>query len=116
FVGLGGVACNFLVNYSLIFGRFGMPALGLTGAGIGTTMTNIFMFLAMALIVTRHPRFRRYHLFGRFWRADWERFREVWRLGLPIGVTLLLEIGLFNAAVFLMGLIGAESVAAHAIA
>ena len=115
-VGLGGVACNALVNYSLIFGRFGMPRLGLTGAGIGTTTTNIFMFLAMAIIVTRHRRFRRYHLFGRFWRADWERFREIWRVGLPIAVTLALEITVFNAAVFLMGLIGAESVAAHAIA
>jgi MATE family multidrug resistance protein len=53
---------------------------------------------------------------GRFWRADWERFREVWRLGLPIAITLALEITIFNAAVFLMGLIGAVSVAAHAIA
>ena len=50
------------------------------------------MFLAMAIVVTRHPRFRRYHLFGRFWRPDWERFREVWRLGLPIAVMLALEI------------------------
>jgi MATE family multidrug resistance protein len=115
-VGLGGVACNALVNYGLIFGHFGLPALGLTGAGIGTTCTNIFMFLAMALVVTHHRRFRRYHLFGRFWRPDWERFREVWRLGLPIATTLALEITIFNAAVFLMGLFGAEAVAAHAIA
>jgi len=74
------------------------------------------MFLAMVVVVTRHPRFRRYHLFGRFWRPDWVRFREVWRLGLPIAVTLTLEIAVFNTAVFLMGLIGADSVAAHAIA
>jgi MATE family multidrug resistance protein len=74
------------------------------------------MFLAMALVVTHHRRFRRYHLFGRFWRPDWERFREVWRLGLPIATTLALEITIFNAAVFLMGLFGAEAVAAHAIA
>jgi len=115
-VGISGVACNAIINYALIFGELGMPALGLTGAGIGTTITNIFMFLAMVVVVTRHKRFRRYHLFGRFWRPDWERFREIWRLGLPIAVTLALEITVFNAAVFLMGLIGAESVAAHAIA
>jgi MATE family multidrug resistance protein len=115
-VGLAGVACNAMVNYALIFGKFGMPALGLTGAGIGTTCTNIFMFLAMVLVVTRHKHFRRYYLFGRFWRPDWERFREVWRLGLPIAVTVALEITIFNAAVFLMGLFGAEAVAAHAIA
>jgi MATE family multidrug resistance protein len=115
-VGAGGVAYNALVNYALIFGKFGLPALGLVGAGIGSTSANLFMFLAMALVVTRHRRFRRYHLFGRFWRPDWERFREVWRLGLPIAVTLALEIGVFNAAIFLMGRIGTEAVAAHAIA
>jgi MATE family multidrug resistance protein len=115
-VGAAGVVFNALLNYGLIFGKFGFPALGLRGAGIGSTCANSFMFLAMAAVVSLHPRFRRYHLFGRFWRADWERFREVWRLGLPIAVTLALEITVFNAAVFLMGLIGANSVAAHAVA
>jgi MATE family multidrug resistance protein len=115
-VGLAGVVYNGLINYALIFGRFGFPALGLTGAGIGSTSANLFMFLAMALVVTRHRRFRRYRLFGHFWRPDWQRFRDVWRLGLPIAVTIGLEITVFNAAVFLMGLISAQSIAAHAIA
>jgi MATE family multidrug resistance protein len=115
-VGAAGVVFNAILNYGLIFGKFGFPALGLRGAGIGSTCANSFMFLAMAAVVVLHPRFRRYRLFGRFWRADRERFREVWRLGLPIAVTLALEITIFNAAVFLMGLIGAVSVAAHAIA
>ena len=74
------------------------------------------MFLAMAAVVMIHPRFRRYRLFGRFWGADWQRFRAVWRLGLPIAVTLALEVTIFNAAVFLMGLIGPASLAAHAVA
>jgi MATE family multidrug resistance protein len=62
------------------------------------------------------PRFRRYRFFGRFWRADWPRFREVWRLGLPIGLALAFEVTIFNAAAFLMGIIGADSLAAYAIA
>ena len=41
---------------------------------------------------------RRYHLFGRFWRADWPRFRKLWRLGVPIGLTLAFEVTIFNAA------------------
>ncbi|MEA3037081.1 MAG: multidrug resistance protein family [Sphingomonadales bacterium] len=114
-VGAGGVAFNAMLNYSLIFGKFGFPALGLRGAGIGSSCANSFMFLAMAAVVSLHPRFRRYRLFGRFWRADAERFRAVWKLGLPIAVTLALEITLFNTAVFLMGLIGAASIAAHAV-
>jgi MATE family multidrug resistance protein len=115
-VGAAGVIFNAFLNYGLIFGKFGFPALGLRGAGIGSSCANAFMFLAMAAVVVLHPRFRRYRLFGRFWRSDWQRFREVWRLGLPIAVTLALEITVFNAAVFLMGLIGAMSVAAHAVA
>jgi MATE family multidrug resistance protein len=85
-------------------------------AGIGSAFTILLEFIGIALVVTRHRAFRRYHLFGRFWRPDWARFREVWRLGLPIAVTLTLEVGIFNAAVFLMGIIGTASLAAHQIA
>ena len=115
-IGIAAVILNALVNYSLIFGKFGLPALGLVGAGIGSSLSNLFMFCALAVVVSVHPRFRRYHLFGHFWRPDWVRFRQVWKLGLPIAVTLGLEVTIFNAAVFLMGLIGASSIAAHAIA
>lgn len=61
-------------------------------------------------------RFRRYRFFGRFWRADWPRFRELWRLGIPIGVTLGFEVTVFNTAALIMGVIGADSLAAFAIA
>ena len=115
-VGLGAVLFNGVINYGLIFGHFGLPKLGLLGAGIGSAAANFLMFLGMALVVTWHPCFRRYRLFGRFWRPDRERFAAVWRLGLPIAITLGLEITVFNAAVFLMGLIGTEAIAAHAIA
>jgi len=74
------------------------------------------MFLLIAIVVLTDRRFRRYRLFGRFWRADWPRFRALWHLGLPIGATLVFEVAVFNAATFLMGLIGAASLAAHSIA
>ena len=115
-IGIGGVIFNAVVNYGLIFGAFGLPRLGLVGAGIGSTITQTAMFLGMAAVVMLHPRFRRYRLFGNFWRADWPRYREVWRLGAPIAVTLGLEVTVFNAAVFLMGLIGTAALAAHAVA
>lgn len=111
-----GVAFNALSCWTLVFGHFGLPALGLTGAAIANALANLFLFLSMSAVVTLVPRFRRYHLFGRFWRSDWPRFRELLRLGLPIGVTLGLEVTIFNAAVFLMGLIGEAPLAAHAIA
>ena len=111
-----GVLANALFNYALIFGKFGVPAFGVIGAGIGSVMTNVLMFAGMALVVLYHKRFRRYHLFGRFWRSDWQRFRMMWKLGLPIAITMGLEGSVFGLAALLMGLISAESVAAHAIA
>lgn len=110
------VMANALFNYALIFGKFGVPAFGVIGAGIGSVMTNLLMFGGMALVVILHKRFRRYHLFGRFWRSDWQRYRALWKLGLPIAVTMGLEGSVFGIAALLMGLINAESVAAHAIA
>jgi MATE family multidrug resistance protein len=111
-----GVIANALINYVLIFGAGPIPSLGLFGAGLGSAITQTLMFVGMAAVVMLHPRFRRYHLFGRFWRPDWQRYAEVWRLGLPIALTLSLEVTLFIAAMFLMGLIGTNSIAAHTIA
>jgi MATE family multidrug resistance protein len=115
-VAAGGVILNAFLGYGLIFGRFGLPELGLTGSGIASAVTNLMMFAGMAFVVTRHRRFRRYHVFGRFWRPDWQRFADVWKLGLPIAATLALEVTIFSAAIFIIGLFGTEAVAAHAIA
>ncbi len=110
------IAVNATLVWVLMFGKLGAPALGLPGAGIATTLTNTFMLCGLAGLISLDRRFRRYHIFGRFWRADWPRFREIWRIGGPIALTVGFEVTIFNAAVFLMGLIGADSLAAHSIA
>jgi len=74
------------------------------------------LFLVLVVVVYVDRKLRRYHLLGRFWRADWARFRQLWALGLPIAATLIFEVSIFNAAVFLMGLIGKTALAAHSIA
>lgn len=113
---VAAIPINALAGWMLIFGHLGLPAMGLHGAGLAGTITAIFMFAGLALVVMLDRRFRRYALFGRFWVADWRRLATVWKIGLPIAVTLGLEVTVFNAAVFLMGLIGRSSLAAHAIA
>jgi multidrug resistance protein, MATE family len=110
------VAVNALLGWVLIFGHFGFPAMGVNGAAVASAVANTFVFVALALVVTFLKPFRRYAIFGRFWRADWPRLRELSGIGLPIAVTLLLEVTVFAGAVFLMGLIGRDSIAAHAIA
>ena len=115
-VALGAVLFNAAANECLIFGRLGLPAFGIAGSGMATTLSDMLMFASMAAIVTFDHQFRRYHLFSRLWRADWPRFRAFWRLGLPMAAMLSFEVTVFNAATFLMGLIGAAPLAAHAIA
>lgn len=110
------VMLNAVGNYLLVFGKFGFPELGIFGSGLATSLASVFMFVGMAAVVTLHPKFRRYHLFGRFWRADWARFWALLKLGAPISGILAFEVTIFNAAAFLMGLIGAPQLAAHAIA
>ncbi len=115
-VAFAAVAFNAFANWVLVFGHLGMPALGIRGSGIATTLSNIIMFAGLAAVVSIEPRFRRYRLFGRFWRSDWPRFRALARLGLPIAGILAFEVTVFNAAALLMGLIDEASLAAHAIA
>ncbi len=113
---IAAVGVNALLAWCLMFGRLGLPAMGIAGAGLATTLASAFLFLGMAVVVSMERRFRRYHIFGRFWRADWPRFRALLKLGLPIAGILAFEVTIFNAAAFLMGLISSASLAAHAIA
>ena len=115
-ISAAGIPLNALVSWSLIFGHLGMPELGIFGGGIGSSIVWAAMALALAIVVLTDRQFRRFHLFGRFWRADWPRFRQLFRLGGPIGFTMGFEGAVFSAAAYLMGLFGAPSVAAHQIA
>jgi MATE family multidrug resistance protein len=111
-----GIGINLLVSWSLIFGHFGLPALGIVGGGLGSTITWSLLCVALLIFVQSDRRFRRFRLFGRWWRFDRERTLAMARLGWPIGVTMALEMGVFALAAYFMGWIGAPAVAAHAIA
>jgi len=113
---LAGIALNALLSWSLIFGHLGLPALGLMGGGLGSLFTWLFMCGALIVVVLTERRFRRFHLFGHWWRFDRQRLLAMTRLGWPIGLTMALEMGVFALAAYFMGWIGAPAVAAHAIA
>ena len=115
-ISLTGIVMNALLSYALIFGRFGLPALGIFGGGLGSSIVWTLLAAMLAMVIVTDRQFRRYHLFGRFWRPDWPRYARLWKLGLPIGLAMGFEGGVFSAAAYLMGLINAGSVAAHAVA
>jgi multidrug resistance protein, MATE family len=114
------MAATFLFNiagdYGLIFGHFGLPALGLIGAGLATACSYTFSCLVMIAVVLVTPSLAKYRIFHRFFRPHWGKFADLFRLGMPIGMTMIFEAMLFNAARLLMGTFGTASIAANEVA
>ena len=115
-VTVAAVGVNIAVNWALIFGNWGAPELGVLGAAVATVVVQVVSLLALALYAAFLPALRRFNLFQRFWRPDWAALKQVFRLGWPIGLTGLMEGGLFHAAALMMGWIGTVELAAHGIA
>ena len=115
-ISLIGIILNALLGWALIFGHFGFPRWGIFGGGLASSIVWGLLRAALAAVIMTDRQFRRFHLFGRWWRPDWPRYRRLWPLGLPIGLAMGFEGGVFSGAAFLMGLISADAVAAHAVA
>jgi MATE family multidrug resistance protein len=110
------IVVNFMGNYLLIFGHFGAPALGLAGSGIASAIANAFSFFAMLTVVLTVPTFKPYRLWRRFFRPDWAMLKDIFRLGLSIGLAMVFEVMLFSASTLMMGRFGTAPLAAHQIA
>ena len=108
-IAVSGALFNILCNYALMFGKWGFPALGVTGTGLATTLVNLWNAVLIGVLYWKY--------LGRpclGW--DGERFREVLRVGLPIAGVIGVEVGLFVGAALLMGRLGVAEAAAHQIA
>ncbi len=113
---LAGVALNVLLNWILIYGNWGAPALGLAGAGWATLISRfIGVFVIWAWI--KHSR-----CFAAAWPRRWwggysvARFKRLLGLGVPIAFSLSFEAGAFTGAALMMGWFGSTALAAHQIA
>jgi multidrug resistance protein, MATE family len=116
FVLLGGVLLNVLLNWVLIFGHWGAPAMGLEGAGWATLIARMVMALVLLVYVVRAPALRTFQPVR--WQAAWsgERFRRLLNLGWPVAGQHFFEVSAFVFAALMMGWISADAIAAHQIA
>lgn len=113
---LAAVALNIGLNWILIYGKLGAPALGLAGAGWATLASRVAALVAIVLWLRRSPGFR--GVMPATWVAGLHlaRVREMLRIGVPAAVMLFFEVGGFMVAAVMMGWLGAEALAAHQIA
>lgn len=114
--GAAAIGVNAALNALLINGAGPLPALGLMGSGLATLLANIFMAATLGFVVVTRRHFRQYRILSGLLRPHWKTAAALWRLGLPIGIAIMLETGMFAAAAALIGHYDEGSLAAHAIA
>ncbi len=116
-ISLSAIPLNFFFNWLFIFGNWGMPRLELVGAGLGTLITRIAVFIALGFVVMRHSLFRRYIKIGkRQWHLNKKTWKDLLYIGIPSSLQVGMESGAFAVSAILIGTIGAREQAAHQIA
>jgi MATE family multidrug resistance protein len=107
---------NAFINWVLIYGNLGLPALGLDGAGWATFGSRVFMVIAIIFYVKRKTTFKDYDLKFHFRNINFSIIKKILRIGLPSGLQYFFEVGAFTLAVMMIGWLGTNPLAAHQIA
>jgi len=112
-INLVGIALKALLNWILIFGNLGIPALGAAGAGLASSLVYWFSFLLSLWWLRKNPYFQQFQL--RIGRANWNRMWEILRLGLPMGASYMIEVAAFTFMALLVAREGTSVTGGHQI-
>jgi len=110
------VALNVILNYGLVFGNLGFPAMGIAGSGLASIIVYITGHMAFFIILAFYRFYRSPRIFLRAWRPKWTILRRLFRLGLPVTLQALIQNSLFSIFSLLAGWISIQAVAAYTIA
>jgi MATE family multidrug resistance protein len=113
---VGSLLMNIFLNWVLMYGNLGAPALGAAGCGIASAITMWLMMIGLGLFMWRSSIYKQLQIFSRVGKLRFDELKEILLLGVPIAVTITAEAGLFNAVSVLMGTRGAAIAAAHQVA
>jgi MATE family multidrug resistance protein len=114
--GVAGALLNIPLNYVLMFGKLGAPALGTVGCGMATAIVIWLQFFMLFTYVRTHRHFGPFELMTRLEKPDWKTIRELLKVGLPIAGAIFVEGSLFVLAALFIGRLGPVPAAAHLVA
>lgn len=86
-VSFAAFVLNVPLNYIFVYGKFGMPALGGAGCGVATMAVFWFSALALWIYIAKEKFFRPFGLTAKFGKPDWAVFKQIWKIGAPIGLS-----------------------------
>jgi len=109
------ILLNIPLNYVFVYGKFGMPTLGGAGCGLATMAVFWFSALALWIYIAKEKFFRPFGLTAKFGKPDWAVFKQIWKIGAPIGLSYFLEASAFSFIVFLIAPFGEDYVAAQQV-
>lgn len=109
-------AVNVIFNYLFIYGKFGFPELGLTGAGVGTFISRVVMPILFLTAIARSARYRRFLVLAHHQPIRMADIIKVLKIGVPIAFQLIVEMTSFSIGAVMMGWLGEVPLAAHQVA
>ncbi|UYZ84337.1 MATE family efflux transporter [Entomomonas sp. E2T0] len=115
-LGIIGLILNIPVNYVLVFGKLGFPAMGGAGCGIASASVMWFMFFGFLWWVSYGPAYKECEIFKRFDMPNWKAVGDLLRVGVPIGIAVFTEASIFSIIALLIAKLGDDIVAGHMIA
>jgi MATE family multidrug resistance protein len=107
---------NLAGNWALIYGKLGLPALGVRGSAISTVLARVYMAGFLIFVAVWHERRRGFAFFAHWYAPNWLRIQRILRLGGPAATQMGFEIGAFSAATVLAARLSQQALAAHMIA
>ncbi|RKD90690.1 MATE family efflux transporter [Mangrovibacterium diazotrophicum] len=107
---------NIVLNYLLIFGKYGFPEMGLLGAGVATFISRLIMPFILFAFMWHHTSFHRLSRIAWSTKLEKSKIRELFNIGFPIGTQIVVEVLTFSVGAVMMGWIGKEQLAAHQVA
>jgi multidrug resistance protein, MATE family len=110
---LTSLPINILFNYLFIFGKLGFPELGGVGAGVATAITYWLITFMAIFIVHKYQPFADYSIFGTFFKISFTKWKEILRIGVPIGLSIFFETSIFCAVTLLMSNFDTNIIASH---